>query len=156
MDKEYVTCRDEEYLRAIFLLNGLDKPVGPTELAKTLGVNKVSSYEKMRRLEYLGFGKYVLRKGFLLNSDGAALAQSDIHRHHVLERFIQHELGFDSEKACRESTRMGSHVSTELMKRITEKLDKNDSCECGYCLNPPFNPQELFNCHWCQPYFSRK
>ncbi|MCK4613168.1 MAG: metal-dependent transcriptional regulator [Thermoplasmata archaeon] len=153
MNNESLTNRDEEYLRAVFLLNGLEEPVGPTKLANILGINKVSCYEKMRRLESLGLGKYVLKKGFLLNSEGASLAQSDIHRHHVLEKFIQNELGFSSKDACRESSRMGPHVSTEFMESILEKLGDNETCECGYCFNPPYDPKDLTDCHWCQPYF---
>jgi len=147
-----VTSRDEEYLRTIFLLNGENEPVSPTRLARRRGITKVSSYQKMRRLEKLGLGSYVARKGFLLNSRGASLVSQDIHRHHVLETFIVRELGLSSRDACQESSRMGRHVSPELVKSISEKLGDTVSCDCGCCLNLPYDPDDLVNCHWCKPH----
>ena len=152
MPEAELTSREEEYLRAIFLLSGKKEPISPTTLAKTLAITKVSSYQKMRRLESLGFGNYIPRKGFLLNSKGVSLVEEDIHRHHVLEKFIQSNLGMSSSDACQESSRMGRYVSPALIRSISEKLDDGESCECSYCLKPPYNPQELVNCHWCRPY----
>ena len=150
MNGSTATTRDGEYLRAIFLLEGARTPVSPTRLARKLGITKVSSYQKLRRLEGLGFGRYVLRKGFLLNQEGVKLAELDIHRHHVLETFIQNELGLSSEEACRESAKMGPSVSSKLVNSISRKLGDTLSCDCGCCLKPPYDPRELASCHWCQ------
>lgn len=147
-----LTKRDEEYLRAIFLLKGHMEPVGPTKLASVFGISKVSSYEKMRRLEILGFGKYILRKGFLMNIKATDIVQSDIHRHHVLEKYIQLELGLDSRDACRESSNMAHHTSPEVIERIRLQLGSEQNCDCGCCLTPPYDPEKLKDCHWCQPY----
>lgn len=151
--QENLTKRDGEYLRALFLLKGHREPVGPTKLASVFGISKVSSYEKMRRLEILGFGKYILRKGFLMNTKATDLVQSDIHRHHILERYIQLELGLDSRDACRESSNMAHHTSHAMIERIRIQLGTDQNCDCGCCLTPPYDPEDLKDCHWCKPFF---
>ena len=155
MSNSELTPRDEEYLRTIFLLEGKDQAVSPTRLGRQLGISKVSAYQKLRRLELLGAGSYLPRKGFLLNTRGLTLAQGDIHRHHILEKFFQDELGFSSEEACRESARMGPTVSTQLLESISDKLGDAISCDCGCCLNPPYEPGDLVNCHWCKMNMSK-
>ncbi len=155
MEHSAVTRRDEDYLRAIFLLEGKEQPVSPTRLGRELGISKVSCYQKLRRLENLGLGRYLSRKGFLLSEDGVGLVQQDIHRHHLLENFIQQELGLSSEDACQESARMGPVVSSALLEQISRKIGGAASCECGCCLEPPYEPEKLKNCHWCQMNLSR-
>ena len=155
MPETELTSRDEEYLRAIFLLSGKKEPISPSILAKALDITKVSSYQKMRRLEILGFGNYIPRKGFLLNSKGESLVEEDNRRHHVLEKFIHCNLGMSSNDACLESSRMGRYVSPALMRTISEKLGNGESCECGSCLKPPYNPLELANCHWCKSHLQK-
>jgi len=150
--KTIKTYRDEEYLRVIFLLNGSTEPVSPIRVARSLGVTKVSSYQKMRRLADMGFGKYLHGKGFLLNENGVKVVEKDIQRHHILEKFIQDVLNLSAEEACRESTRLGCHISDHLMRSISEKVGKSEKCECGYCFNPPYKPETLIKCHWCQSY----
>ena len=86
-----LTNRDRQYLRAIFRLRGSTRYVGPQELATDMGVTKVCAFQKMRRLEALGLGEYTIRKGLMLNREGAEMVEEEIRKHHLLEKFLKEQ-----------------------------------------------------------------
>ncbi len=152
-DKVELTSRDREYLRAVFLLDGGNKPVGPSQLGNLVNVSKVAALEKMRRLEAMGFGEYVPRKGLLLNKDGVSVVQHDIKRHHVVEKFLEDNLGMDSTEACRESSAMDPYVSESFLKNAVSALGEKASCDCGCCIEEYYDPEVLYGCHWFKKQF---
>jgi len=143
-----LTNRDKQYLRAVFLLQGSTRPVGPNELALKMGVSKVCAFQKMRRLEAIGVGEYFRRKGLKLNALGVLVIEQDIKKHHILEKFLKESLKMTFQEACEYSNHIGPFISEELIKNIADKLGKKMNCNCGYCLDNPENSAELENCHW--------
>ena len=101
-----LTNRDREYLRVLYVLNGFTDPVGPVLLSKKIGVTKVCAFQKMHRLEALGYGKYFLREGLKLNKKACRLVKQDIKRHHVIEAFLQKKLGLTHHQACIEAEKL--------------------------------------------------
>ncbi|MFO7791912.1 MAG: metal-dependent transcriptional regulator [Candidatus Saliniplasma sp.] len=155
MKKKSLTERDRKYMIAIYLKEGYERPVGPSELAKDMDVSRVGALQKMRRLENQGLGEYQSKKGLILNGDGIDIVEEDVRRHHLLEKFLQESLGMDFEDACRESSRLGSVVSEEMMERIDMNYREYLECECGLCLDPPYEPGDLEECHWIKKEFGK-
>ncbi len=148
-----LTSRDREYLRGLFLLCGGEKPVGPSELGELIEVSKVAALEKMRRLEAMGYGEYIHRQGLLLNKAAVTVVQRDIRRHHVVEKFLEDNLGMDSTEACRESSAMDPYVSDNFLKTATTALGDELSCDCGCCVEDYYEPKVLYGCHWFKKQF---
>jgi Mn-dependent DtxR family transcriptional regulator len=143
-----LTNRDKQYLRAVFLLQGSTRPVGPMELAVKMGVSKVCAFQKMRRLEALGYGEYHLRKGLKLNDLGVLIIEQDIKNHHILEKFLEDTLKMTSREACDQSSHIGPFISEKLINNIANKIGTKSNCNCGNCLETPKNYSELEQCHW--------
>lgn len=143
-----LTNRDKQYLRAVFLLQGSNRPVGPKELALQMGVSKVCAFQKMRRLEVLGYGEYFLRKGLLLNEMGVLAIEQDIKKHHILEKFLEKTLKMTSQEACDHSNHIGPFICDGLVSDMANKIDTEMNCNCGYCLNTENKSSELEQCHW--------
>lgn len=143
-----LTNRDKQYLRAVFLLQGSTREVGPKELAGKIGVTKVCAFQKMRRLEAMGYGKYLIRKGLKLNETGISIVKQDIKKHHVLERFLKDTFKMTTQEACDHSNHIGPFICNKLMDNIENKIESVMDCHCGHCLGTPKNPAELEHCHW--------
>jgi len=155
MGMKSVTERDRKYIRAIYLKEGYKRPVGPSELAEDMDVSRVGALQKMRRLESQGLGEYLSKKGLILNGEGVDIVEEDIKRHHLLEKFLQESLGMNFDEACRESSRLGPIVSDKMMDRIDKNYREYLECECGLCLDPPYEPDDLEECHWIRREFGK-
>ena len=143
-----LTNRDKQYLRAVFSLQGSSKPVGPKKLAVRMGVSKECAFQKMRRLEALGYGEYFLRKGLKLNENGVFKIEQDIKTHHILEKFLEDTLKMTSQEACDHSNNIGPYVCDKLIDNIVNKMKLDINCNCGNCLESPKDSTELEQCHW--------
>jgi len=143
-----LTIRDREYLKAIFLLKGATIPVGPSPLSKSIGVTKEAAFQEMRRLEVLGFGKYILKKGLKLNNNAISIIKNDFKRHHILEKFLKKSLNMSHEEACEESTNIDLYISEKLMNNISNKIGQFNTCNCGCNLKSPLELKDLKNCNW--------
>jgi len=150
---QMLTVRDREYLRAIFILYGSQKPVGPVLLADKMGVSKECAFQEMRRLDVLGYGEYVLRKGLKLNKLAISIVENDFKKHHFFEKFLQETLGMTHEEACHESSCIDPFVSEYLMQSIYNKTGTLRNGSCGCRMKTPLNPNDLKDCHWINESF---
>lgn len=148
-----LTSRDRKYMRAVYLLNGHKKPVGPAKLAQYMEVSRVGALQKLKRLETFKVGNYIENKGLKLNKKGIKIIEEDIWRHHVLENFFIKQLDMKFSQACEESSKLGNIISDELIRNIYESIDGTIECKCGLCLDPPYEPQKLKKCHWFKNQF---
>ncbi len=156
MKKVNETQRDREYLRALFFLGAHEEPVGPSKLSKLMGISRAGALQKNRRIEKLGYGKYLQNEGLLLNEDAVESIKEDISRHHAIETFFRKSLGMSPEEACEESSKIENHVSSRLMEKIRDKFEDELDCECGSCIDPDpgSDPEDLYDCHWYKKRFS--
>ncbi len=138
-----LTNRDKQYLRAVFLLQGSTRPVGPQELAVKMSVSKVCTFQKMRRLEALGYGEYIHRKGLLLNKLGILIIEQDIKKHHILERFLEDTLKMTSQESCDHSNQLGPFICDKLINDIANKMGSKMNCNCGKCIETTKNSDDL-------------
>ncbi len=149
-----LTKRDKEHMISIFLLEGHEKPVGPSELATNMEVSRAGALQKMKRLEELGVGDYIPEKGLKLNQEGVSIVEEDIFRHHVIEQFFQETLGLEFEEACKEAEKLGGEMSERMVELIRENCEEDMRCKCGSCLDPPYEPSDLDGCHWLRKKYS--
>ena len=145
-----LTKRDREYMRAVFLLNGGEEPIGPSQIARKFGVSRVGVLRKMKRIAKLGMGEYIEQSGLILNSNGVNIVENDIENHHLIETFLQESLGMTFEEACKESSKIGEVISDTFIECVKDRLEDDIECECGFCLDPPYSPDKLKECHWCK------
>jgi Mn-dependent DtxR family transcriptional regulator len=143
-----LTNRDKQYLKAIFLLQGYTHSVGPQELAKKMEVSKVCAFQKMRRLESMGYGEYTIRRGLKLNDNGVTIIENEIKNHHILEKFLEDTLKITFQEACDHSSHIAPFICDSLMNNIIHQMKTKINCNCGYCFDSAKSSNELENCHY--------
>ncbi|MFO8077349.1 MAG: metal-dependent transcriptional regulator [Thermoplasmatota archaeon] len=143
-----LTNRDREYLRIIYLLNGSTQPIGPVKLSKKIGVSKVCAFQKMHRLQALGYGTYVHREGLKLNKKAEKIVEKDMKRHHVLESYLQQHLQLSHKQACVEAEKLDQSISQILFNKIKAADDRFSSSCCSYDPNKKLTCADLKDCPW--------
>ncbi len=150
MTPKNLTRRDREYLISIFLLNGHEYPVGPAKLARKRNMSRAGALKKMKRLERCDVGEYIPEKGLKLNSQGKKIVENEILRHHMVENFFQKSLDMDFEDACKEAEKLGFEMSGKIIDLIDRHYGDEIESECGLDLEPPFEPEDVIECPWCE------
>ncbi len=151
-----LTNRDREYIRIMYLLNGSAHPIGPVKLSKKLGVTKVCAFQKMHRLQALGYGTYFHREGLKLNKKAEKIVEKDMKRHHVLEAFLQKKLGLSHRQACVEAEQLDQSMSQTLFNKIKTTDSKASSSCCSYNTNHKPTCSDLRQCPWIQRLLCKK
>ncbi len=142
-----LTENDLEYLKTLYLLNAHHNPVGPSSLAQNTNITKEAAYQQLRRLQHLGYGDYQPRKGLLLNITALSTIKDDIHRHHLIEHFLQHSLNLTPQEACQHSRHLQSHICDNLLKAIKKNIGNTTCKSCGKHLSPT-TADHLNTCHY--------
>ncbi len=119
------------YMKEIYRAyeNGLPV-VGPTYLSQALGISKSTAHHMLKNLAKKGYGKYIERKGFIINSEGIKEAKKIMRKHRLLECFFVDIFSLDASQACKEANRIDAFAGDELIKLIEEKFDYK-CCPCG-------------------------
>ena len=111
------------------------------------------AFQKMRRLESLGYGEYIHHQGLKLNEFGVQIIEQDIKKHHILEKFLEATLKIEFSDACAHSNHISPFICDNLLNDIEKKMDSKMECNCGNCLDTPKNSAELEHCHWLKNSF---
>jgi len=120
---------EENYIKAIFHLQGDQDTVTTNALAEKLSTKPASVTDMMKKLKAKKLLHYQPYQGFRLNNEGKRLALDIIRRHRLWEYFLAEKLkfGWDEVHAVAEDL---EHVSS---KKLIDKLDEF----LGY---PKFDP----------------
>lgn len=143
-----LTIRDREYLRIIFFLKGKQQHVGPVKLANAMGISKVCAFQKMHRLQALGYGFYEPYKGLLLNDNALEIVKNDMDRHHIIEAYLNKHLGLSHHQACNESDILSESLSPYLYKQISKHILDGTSHCCDYSSHKKLTPEIMKTCPW--------
>src|SRR6266480_604507 len=92
------TRSQEDYLKALYLLRGDQRPVPTRELAQRLGISSPSVSEMVARLTAQGLVEHDRYRGQQLTKEGRKVALELVRHHRLLEMFLV-EIGRAS---CRE------------------------------------------------------
>lgn len=111
---------EENYIKAIFHLQGDDRTVTTNELAHELDTRPASVTDMMKKLKLKKLLHYQPYRGFRLSSEGNKVALGIIRRHRLWEYFLAEKLKFtwDEVHAVAEDL---EHVSS---KKLIDKLDE--------------------------------
>ncbi len=114
------TTSEENYIKAIYRLQGGGGKVGTNELAGELRTKPASVTDMMKKLRGKKLLHYQAYRGFRLTAEGSRVALGIIRRHRLWEFFLAEKLKFswDEVHAVAEDL---EHVSS---KKLIDKLDE--------------------------------
>ena len=107
--------------------------VGPSYVAKELGISKVTAYEALLKLAKMNYGSYIPKKGFVLNKNGIKVGKDLTRKHRLIECFLA-ELNLDADRICKEATNIECFVSDFLIEALEKKYGNKETCPCGHSL----------------------
>ena len=111
---------EENYIKAIFHLQGDDVTVTTNELAHELNSKPASITDMMKKLKAKKLLHYQPYRGFRLSNDGKKVALGIIRRHRLWEYFLAEKLKFNWDEVHAVAEEM-EHVSS---KKLIDKLDE--------------------------------
>jgi DtxR family Mn-dependent transcriptional regulator len=115
----------EDYLKAIHQLGG-GEPVRAADLARYLGVSRVSVTKARRLLEDGGLVEAASQRTDLmrLTPRGRERAVAMVRRHRVLETFLHRSLGVPLQRLHAEAERIEHAITDDIADRIAAFLDR--------------------------------
>ena len=130
-----LTNSQEEYLKAIYLLQKNNKKIRVTDIANKLKITKPSVNKAVKTLKELELINYETYGEITLTKEAEEIAKNIIKRQDIIEMFLVHILELDHKKAVEEAKNikhaMSEDTSKKLEKYITEILNLHD-LDCGY------------------------
>lgn len=115
----------QDFLKAVFLLDGLQQPVATGSLATALSISAPSVTAMAERLKDRGLLRYRKYYGMRLTQAGARIAQNVVRRHELIERYLIFTFGYSLEEAHQEADRMEHAVSDHFVDALEKKLSEN-------------------------------
>ncbi|MGZ5192089.1 MAG: metal-dependent transcriptional regulator [Flavisolibacter sp.] len=123
------TTSEENYLKAIYHLQGEDGTVTTNELAEKLQTRPASVTDMMKKLHSKKLLHYIPYYGFSLSPEGKKIAVHVIRRHRLWEYFLSEKLKFEWNEVHELAEELEHVSSRQLIDRLDEFL--------GF---PPFDP----------------
>src|SRR5213596_1066376 len=116
------TRSQEDYLKALYLLGGDQRPVPTRELAQRLGISSPSVSEMVTRLSAQGLVEHDRYRGQQLTREGRKAALELVRHHRLLEMFLVRVLGYTWDEVHDEAERLEHVISERMEQRIFELL----------------------------------
>lgn len=121
----------EMYLKFIYELELIEKPVTITRLAQHMNVSSPATVEMVKRLSEEGSIKHIPYKGVLLTKKGQKLALGIIRRHRLWERFLTDQLGLAWEEVHDFACKMEHTTAPEVENALDKFLGYPKVCPHG-------------------------
>jgi DtxR family Mn-dependent transcriptional regulator len=118
------TRSQEDYLKALYLLNGHEHPIPTRDLAQRLGISSPSVSEMVTRLSAQGLVEHDRYRGQQLTREGRKVALELIRHHRLLEMFLVQVLGYSWDEVHDEADRLEHVISERMEERIFELLGR--------------------------------
>src|SRR2546422_9073813 len=118
------TRSQEDYLKALYLLGGDQRPVPTRELAQRLGISSPSVSEMVTRLSAQGLVEHDRYRGQQLTREGRKAALELVRHHRLLEMFLVRVLGYRWDEVHEEAERLEHVISERMEQRIFELLGR--------------------------------
>jgi DtxR family Mn-dependent transcriptional regulator len=122
--REALTRAQEDYLKALYLLGGDEKPVPTGDLAQRLGISSPSVSEMVTRLSAQGLVEHDRYRGQQLTREGRKVAVELVRHHRLLEMFLVRVLGYSWDEVHDEAERLEHVISERMEERIFELLGR--------------------------------
>ncbi len=111
---------EENYIKAIFHLQGPDATVTTNELSRELKTRPASVTDMMKKLKTKKLLHYQPYRGFRLSNEGCKVALGIIRRHRLWEYFLSEKLKFSWD----EVHEVAEHLEHVSSKKLIDKLDE--------------------------------
>lgn len=115
-----------EYLETIYRLEEEGTVARTGEIAKHLNVAPPSVTDMVQRLEKAGLVTYEPYKGVVLTEAGRALGRRQLHRHRIIQAFLQEVCGMPHreahEAACDMEHTLPAALEAYFAKHLEERL----------------------------------
>lgn len=119
-----MTASLEDYLEAIYFLNGEKGEVRVTDLAAQMGISKPSVNRAINTLKCQGYVLHEHYKSLSLTKEGLALAKDVAKRHEILKRFLVQVLSVEETTAEQEACSIEHILSMDTIKKIEALMEK--------------------------------
>jgi DtxR family Mn-dependent transcriptional regulator len=121
-DAPRVTHAMEDYLKAIYRLQGDGGQVTMQRLTEELDLSGPSVTNMVKRLHELELVRHTRYRDVALTSAGEKVALRVIRHHRLLELYLTESLGYEWDRVHAEAERLEHHVSDELEARMASAL----------------------------------
>jgi DtxR family transcriptional regulator, Mn-dependent transcriptional regulator len=128
------TRSQEDYLKALYLLRGDERPVPTRELAQRLGISSPSVSEMVTRLTAQGLVEHDRYRGQQLTREGRKVALELVRHHRLLEMFLVQVLGYTWDEVHDEAERLEHVISERMEQRIFELLGRPELDPHGHAI----------------------
>lgn len=132
--RDAFTRAQEDYLKALYLLGGDEKPVPTRELAQRLGISSPSVSEMVTRLSAQGLVEHDRYRGQQLTREGRKVALELVRHHRLLEMFLVQVLGYGWDEVHDEAERLEHVISERMEQRIFELLGRPELDPHGHAI----------------------
>ena len=126
-----ITISKEDYLKAIAEAEAEGETVIPATLAHWLTVTRPAVTFALKRLSKDGLVSVKTDGHIRLTSEGRAIAERTIVRHHLIERMLSEVFGMAWYEVHDEAERLEHAVSPAFEKKLAERLGHKDTCPHG-------------------------
>lgn len=147
MDTDHPTATVEDYLQAIYSLEGEGDTVISARLARRMHVTPPTAWATVRRMTRDGLVELDAKKVIRLTPKGHDLAEDITRRHRLAERFLVDVLGLSWAEAHEEAHIFEHAITPRLEKKIFELAGNPKTCPhgspipgTGYRLSPDLVP----------------
>jgi DtxR family transcriptional regulator, Mn-dependent transcriptional regulator len=128
------TRSQQDYLKALYLLRGDERPVPTRELAQRLGISSPSVSEMVTRLTAQGLVEHDRYRGQQLTREGRKVALELVRHHRLLEMFLVEVLGYSWDEVHDEAERLEHVISERMEQRIFELLGRPELDPHGHVI----------------------
>ena len=128
------TRAQQDYLKALYLLRGDERPVPTGELAHRLGISSPSVSEMVTRLTAQGLVEHDRYRGPQLTREGRKVALELVRHHRLLEMFLVRVLGYAWDEVHDEAERLEHVISERMEQRIFELLGRPELDPHGHAI----------------------
>ena len=128
------TRSQQDYLKALYLLRGDQRPVPTRDLAQRLGISSPSVSEMVARLTAQGLVEHDRYRGQQLTKEGRKVALELVRHHRLLEMFLVEVLGYTWDEVHDEAERLEHVISERMEARIFELLGRPELDPHGHAI----------------------
>src|SRR5437764_5535728 len=128
------TRSQQDYLKALYLLRGDQRPVPTRELAQRLGISSPSVSEMVSRVTAQGLVEHDRYRGQQLTREGRKVALELVRHHRLLEMFLVRVLGYSLDEVHYEAERLEHVISERMEQRIFELLGRPELDPHGHVI----------------------
>jgi len=127
----------EDYVKAIFKLEEVDKSVSTNVLADVVGVSPAAVTKAVHQLTKHGLATHEPYRGVSLTAAGRRLALEMIRHHRLLETFLHDILGYAWDEVDPEAEHLEHHISEKFEAAIDKLLGYPRFDPHGDCIPEP-------------------